>query len=89
MIPFYFIYLAILTVITLLLYGSDKLRAIRGAWRIPEKVLLGAGLLGGAIGALLGMQLFRHKTKHWYFTVINTAALLLHAALLLWLLANV
>ena len=46
----------------LILYGSDKARAGRGGRRIPEATLLGAGLLFGAAGALLGMNLFRHKT---------------------------
>lgn len=75
-------YLAAANVITALLYGADKAKARRGAWRIPERVLLGCGICGGALGALLGMQLFHHKTRHWYFTAINTAALLAWAALL-------
>ena len=49
------------------LYGADKQRAKRGAWRIPEKtLLLGTWLLGG-VGAYTGMRMFRHKTKHWVF----------------------
>ena len=75
-------YLAAATVITARLYGADKAKARRGAWRIPERVLLGCGICGGALGALLGMRLFHHKTRHWYFTAINTAALLAWAALL-------
>lgn len=75
-------YLAAANVITALLYGADKTKARRGAWRIPERVLLGCGICGGALGALLGMRLFHHKTRHWYFTAINTAALLAWAALL-------
>ena len=51
------------------LYGADKSRAKRGAWRIPEKTLLmGTWLLGG-VGAWLAMRLFRHKTKHTAFTI--------------------
>lgn len=75
-------YLAAANVIMALLYGADKAKARRGAWRIPERVLLGCGICGGALGALLGMRLFHHKTRHWYFTAINTAALLAWAALL-------
>ena len=75
-------YLAAANVTTALLYGADKAKARRGAWRIPERVLLGCGICGGALGALLGMRLFHHKTRHWYFTAINTAALLTWAALL-------
>lgn len=47
--------------------GLDKAKAKRGAWRIPEKTLFTVALLGGGIGVWLGMNTFRHKTKHWYF----------------------
>lgn len=89
MIPFYLVYLITLSVITLVLYGTDKRRARANAWRIPERVLLGASLLGGAVGGLLGMRLFRHKTKHWYFTAVNVLGLILHTVLLLLLIANI
>lgn len=60
-------YLILINCIALALMGIDKSRARRGAWRIPEKTLFLSALLGGSIGAILGMQAFRHKTKHWYF----------------------
>lgn len=47
--------------------ASDKRRARRGAWRVPEKWFFLLALLGGAPGAILGMWIFRHKTRHWYF----------------------
>ena len=47
--------------------GIDKAKAKRGAWRIPEKTLFGIALMGGGAGIWLGMETFRHKTKHWYF----------------------
>ena len=50
--------------------------------------LLGFGFFGGALGALAGMKLFRHKTKHWYFRVINTAGLLLQIAILVFLIVK-
>ena len=78
-------YLIGINVLTFLLYGIDKAKAKRGAWRIAEKVLLGIGILGGALGALAGMKLFRHKTRHWYFIAINTAALTVQIILLAWL----
>lgn len=56
--------------VVFLLYAVDKYRAKTGGWRIPEKTLLGAALLGGGVGALLGMRLVRHKTKHTSFKVI-------------------
>ena len=73
---------AAMSVLALLLYGADKRRARKKRRRTPESVLLGVGLLGGALGALLGMELFRHKTKHWYFWAVNLLALALQAALL-------
>ena len=55
--------------ITFILYGVDKRRAKKGAWRVPEKTLLtGTWLLGG-LGAWLAMRTFRHKTKHIAFQV--------------------
>ena len=49
--------------------AEDKRRAKRHGWRIPEKTLFLTALLGGSIGAWVGMYLCRHKTKHWYFVV--------------------
>ena len=71
--------------IAFILYGADKRRARKGRWRIPESVLLGFGFFGGSIGALLGMYLFRHKTKHWQFKVLVPVFFILHLALAVWL----
>ncbi len=49
--------------------GIDKALAKRGAWRIPEKTLFLLAILGGALGGIIGMQLFRHKTKHTSFKI--------------------
>ena len=74
------------SLVAFLLYGIDKSRARRGAWRISERALLLTGLLVGAPGALLGMRLFRHKTRHTYFYVVNGLGLLWQlGALLLYL----
>ena len=62
------------------LYGIDKLKAKRGAWRISEATLLLAALFG-PLGALLGMELFRHKTRHAKFRVLVPLFLVLHIAL--------
>lgn len=51
------------------IYGYDKMVAIHGGWRVPEKVLLGLALGGGILGALLGMVLFRHKTSKPEFLI--------------------
>lgn len=77
-------YLALINIVTLLVYGWDKLRAKKhGARRVPEKTLIFLALLGGSLGALLGMQLFRHKTRHWYFKYGIPAILLAQVVLVL------
>lgn len=58
-----------------IMYGIDKKRAKKGEWRISERTLLLIGFFGGAIGALMGMKQFHHKTMHWYFWVFNIIAL--------------
>ena len=68
---YYLIFVAVMSLISFILYGADKSKAKKNKWRIKESVLLGFGFFGGAIGALLGMSAFRHKTKHWYFWVVN------------------
>lgn len=63
------LYLIIVNAAAFLLMLADKQKAKRGAWRIPEKTLIGAAAIGGSVGALCGMYLFRHKTKHLKFTL--------------------
>ena len=60
-------YLGIINILGFALMGIDKRCAIRGAFRIPEATLFAVAILGGSIGSILGMHLFSHKTKHWYF----------------------
>lgn len=79
----YLAYLAIMSIIAFMAYGIDKKKAIDGQWRTKEKTLLGLSLAGGALGGLLGMKLFRHKTKHWYFWAANYAGIVLHIIVLL------
>ena len=74
----YLAVLAVMSIITFFTYRSDKRKAIAGEWRIRESVLFALGFFGGALGALLGMKIFRHKTKRWYFWVLNISFLLLH-----------
>lgn len=74
--------LGIISTITFFLYGIDKLKAKLGAWRIPERVLLGFAFFGGGIGALLGINLFRHKTRHWYFWAVAILGVALQVAIL-------
>ena len=67
------------------LYGLDKLKAKKGLWRVKESTLLLVAAFGGSVGALLGMEVFRHKTKHWQFKVLVPVFLALHVALGVWL----
>ncbi len=78
------LWLALVNFSAFLLMGLDKSRARRGAWRISEKALFLPALLGGAAGGLLGMHLFHHKTRHWYFRLGFPALLLLQLALAAW-----
>ena len=70
-------YLLIMNVIAFALMGADKGKAKTGKWRVPEKTLFLSTILGGSIGAIAGMQVFRHKTKHWYFKYGMPAILVL------------
>ena len=79
-------YLLIINAATLLLMHADKRKARKNAWRIPEATLMGAAALGGSLGALLGMGLFRHKTKHPKFFIGIPVLLALQILLLVWLL---
>lgn len=76
----------IMSLVAFCLYGADKSKAKRGAWRISEKKLLLAAALLGAPGALAGMELFRHKTKHTRFRILVPLFLIAQVALfaLIW-----
>ena len=63
------LYLLLINLVALVVYGVDKRRAKKGQWRISEKTLFLLPLAGGSVGAIAGMYLFRHKTKHWYFRI--------------------
>ena len=62
-------YLLLINAAAFILMLADKLKARKNLWRIPEAVLMGSALLGGSVGALLGMYACRHKTKHLKFTL--------------------
>lgn len=66
---FLFYYLLIINALACLLMLVDKQKARKNKWRIRESVLIGTAVLGGSLGALAGMYLFRHKTKHPKFTI--------------------
>ena len=61
------LYLLAVNLAAFVLMGIDKRRARRGAWRISERALFLPAALGGALGGVLGMRVFHHKTRHRYF----------------------
>ena len=75
-------WLIVWNIVAFVAMGADKRKAQKGAWRVPEATLFLFALLGGALGATLGMHVFRHKTKHWYFVVGFWALFLIQAAAL-------
>ena len=78
---YFFIVIAVMSVLAFILYGVDKRRAIKHQWRIKEATLLLVGFFGGSVGALLAMLLFRHKTRHAIFWIVNILGLIVQAAL--------
>ena len=82
---YFLIYIAALSFITYLTYTVDKAKAQKGKWRIPEKALLTLSIIGGACGGLLAMYSIRHKTKHWYFSVINVLSIVIHLLITMYL----
>ena len=65
------------------MYGIDKLKAKHGKWRIPESTLLGLAVIGGSIGAWLGMRTWHHKTMHKKFKYGIPLILMLQVVLVL------
>lgn len=78
-------YLIVINVAAFAVYGLDKKRAIAGEWRVPEAALLALAAVGGSVGALFGMQTFRHKTRKSKFRYGVPAMMFLHLAIF-WLL---
>ncbi|MBS5134683.1 MAG: DUF1294 domain-containing protein [Oscillospiraceae bacterium] len=77
--------LVVVNLVEFALMGWDKRRARRSEWRVRERTFFLLALLGGALGGIVGMQVFRHKTKHWYFRYGLPAILILQGGLALWL----
>lgn len=76
------LYYLCMNIIAFILYGLDKKYAREGRWRIPEKTLLGIAMIGGAAGAWIGMQTFRHKTKHLSFRVLVPVFIVVHVGII-------
>lgn len=79
------IYLIIINIIGLIIMYRDKMYAKKHQWRIKESTIFITALLFGSLGVLLGMQLFRHKTKHWKFVVFIPLILIAQVSLIFYL----
>lgn len=80
---FLMIYAILINLIGLYVMNADKKRAQRNEWRIKEQTLWTIAIIGGALGATIGMNLYRHKTKHASFRFGLPALVVVHLALLL------
>ena len=80
---FALVYMLILNLTGFLICGIDKSRAKKGRWRISEGALLLVGLCGGCFGLLLGMSMFRHKTKHIKFKILAPLECVLWAVIVI------
>lgn len=76
-------YLLVINIFTFSVYGADKRRAQSGRWRVPERTLLGLAVIGGSLGAWLGMKTFHHKTQKSKFYIGVRIILLIHVILLM------
>ena len=74
--------LIVMNLVSFALMGIDKRRAQRGAWRISEKALFLTTACFGGLGGFLGMKVFHHKTKHWYFRVFFPVLLVVQIVIL-------
>lgn len=82
------IYLAGINFLSFVVMGVDKYKARKRAWRIPESTLFVLALIGGSVGSIAGMHLFRHKTRHWYFLYGMPAILLIQVLIVVALLSS-
>lgn len=81
-------FLISLNILTFIVYGVDKWRAAHNRWRIPEASLLGLAVIGGSLGALIGMKVWHHKTKHKKF-VFGLPAILIAQSVIIMVLGRI
>ena len=74
--------MALWNIVTFALYGIDKRKAIKSKWRISEKSLIFCAFIMGSVGALSGMSVFRHKTRHLKFKLLLPLALIVNIGIL-------
>ena len=79
------VWIAVMSLVAFGAFGLDKYKAKAGRWRIPERTLFILAILGGGIGAFLGMKVFHHKTLHKQFVIGIPAIMIVQIALIAWL----
>lgn len=82
------LYLTVINLTGFAVMGIDKRKAVRHLWRVRESTLFLIALLGGSVGSILGMRMFRHKTRHWYFIYGMPAILVLQILLAVFILTR-
>ncbi|MDE6992693.1 MAG: DUF1294 domain-containing protein [Lachnospiraceae bacterium] len=82
------LYLTVINLTGFAVMGIDKRKAVRHLWRVRESTLFLIALLGGSIGSILGMRMFRHKTRHWYFVYGMPAILVVQILLAVFILTR-
>ncbi len=77
------LYIVIVNLVSFIMMGVDKRKAQKRAFRIPEATLFVLAVIGGSLGSIIGMHLFHHKTRHWYFLYGMPVILALQVILIL------
>ena len=77
-----FLLFVVLNLVAFIAYGVDKYKAVKNKWRVPESSLILLAVMGGSLGALLGMKTFHHKTKHPKFFIGVPAIIIFQTALI-------
>ena len=79
------VYISSVNLLGLILMGIDKYKAKKRTFCIPEATLFTVAIFGGSLGTTLGMFLFRHKTRHWYFLYGMPLIMMIQAAIIYFL----
>ena len=83
------LYIVLINILTFFIYGIDKLKAKKSKWRVSENTLIGMAIIGGSIGAWLGMKIWHHKTLHKKFKYGVPLILVAQTALCCYLLKQI
>lgn len=88
MLTYYLYIVGIMSLITIIVYGIDKIKAVRGSWRISEATLLLFSFFFGALGGIFSMYVIRHKNRKIKFIILNWLFIIIHIGLGVYLLTN-